>query len=63
MTQTTTTFDLQQLSIQDRIDFYEQELAALDNPKTFRERVLLNVYRCLLQSSLRQYGHQMHLVS
>lgn len=58
MNQTATHTDIHQLTIQDRIDYYEQELTALSNPVTFRDKVLANVYRCLLQTCLRQYGTQ-----
>ncbi len=46
--------DIQGLPIQNRIDFCEQELQRLTPPRTYRDRVLVNVYRYLLQSSLQQ---------
>ncbi|MBV5307925.1 hypothetical protein [Chromatium okenii] len=58
MNHAATQIDIHQLAIQDRIDYYEQELSLLSNPATFREKVLANVYRCLLQTCLRQYGSQ-----
>lgn len=54
MNETASYSDIQQLSIKERIQYYEQELSLLARPATFRDKVLINVYRCLLQSSLKQ---------
>ncbi|WP_207146372.1 hypothetical protein [Chromatium okenii] len=41
------------MTIKERIEYYEQELQRISSPKDFREQVLINVYRCLLQSCLK----------
>ena len=46
--------NIQQLAVNERIKYYEQELSRVRQPNTFREKVLANVYRSLLQSSLKQ---------
>lgn len=48
----TSGFTAQDMTIKERIEYYEQELNCLISPKNFREQVLNNVYRCLLQSCL-----------
>lgn len=46
--------NIQQLAVNERIKYYEQELSRVRRPNTFREKVLANVYRSLLQSCLKQ---------
>ncbi len=54
MNQAVTDINIQSLALKERIAYYEQEINLLSHPKTFREKVLVNVYRCLLQGCLRQ---------
>lgn len=37
------------LPINERIRYYERELDLITPPKTFREELLSNVYRCLIE--------------
>lgn len=54
MTETASYASIQNLAVDERIKYYEQELSRLNQPATFREKVLVNVYRCLLQGCVRQ---------
>lgn len=56
MNETAAYANIQDLTAQDRIEFYKRELSLLNRPTTFREKVLANVYRCLLQSSMDQHN-------
>ncbi|NKN33358.1 hypothetical protein [Marichromatium bheemlicum] len=47
---------LDEMQLDARIDRYRREIAELTPPATFREEVLVNVYRCLLQ----RYDEQQH---
>ncbi|WP_153018735.1 hypothetical protein [Marichromatium gracile] len=40
---------IDEMNLDARIDHYRREIADLTPPATFREEVLVNVYRCLLQ--------------
>ncbi len=44
----------QKMMNNERIEYYKNELIVLTFPKTFREQVLVKVYRSLLQSCLDQ---------
>jgi len=42
------------LPVHERARFYQRELALVTPPKTFREELLSNVYRCLLEQCSEQ---------
>ncbi|MTW22291.1 hypothetical protein [Allochromatium palmeri] len=44
------TADLQKCSQHEQMNHWRQELKGLSQPRTYRERVLVNVYRQLIQS-------------
>lgn len=46
--------DANESSVDKRIENYERELKLLSPPKTYRARLLTNVYRHLLQTCLEQ---------
>ncbi|AFL75084.1 hypothetical protein [Thiocystis violascens] len=43
--------DIQALTPRERIEYYRRELRCVTPPKTYRERVLANVYHHLLQNA------------
>lgn len=46
--------DIQALTPRERLEYYARELSLVTPPKTYRERVLANVYHHLLQSAREQ---------
>lgn len=54
MIETMESQQIQSLQIEERIAYYERELQRLTPAKTFREQVLCNVYRSLLESCIEQ---------
>jgi hypothetical protein len=45
---------LRELSIEERIAYYEREIRRLTPPKSYREQVLASVYQSLLQICLQK---------
>ncbi|MBB1077941.1 hypothetical protein HUU62_26435 [Rhodoferax sp. 4810] len=43
------TVDILALSVSERVRYYKRELDLVTPPKSFREQLLSNVYRCLLE--------------
>lgn len=49
METTHNTVDVFTLPLTERVHYYKRELDLVTPPKSFREQLLLNVYRCLLE--------------